>query len=446
MQKLYQSNFQDVEFKLDDGRVFGAHKVVLLNSKVEWFKTMLTSKFKDSEQKTLEIHDIESDVFEIALKYAYDMLPSTGKFEFEIIYPIFKAANYFTCFDLSNQLIKRATYQQEKLCCLDCALQFGGKILEPCHGLKLSIEEVRLYFLDKYVNNNDGEDNEEDKEEDKEENEKIALNLINETLEISSLDQANIWTFLYESLETCDEECIIILLKKIDYITMSISNKLGINVLTRLAKRGLVPYLEIIHLLTYGMESFIIDTFPLKVGYLSAHGEIGTFMFGWDPKRRQRINMEYGHVVAQHVQYVYYDNGDLVPNKPDVQQNNDTISDVISVVPFEDEPGFFLDINNNFILRQNEDGTVTALYADENGVRRDLTENEKRRVRSMGLYVDVVVAVLPELPPLQKQCKFVYQRGEKRGEQCENYADEHFEYCRSCRKKGTVIRMMNGKK
>lgn len=436
MENLYQADYQDIEFKLDDGKTFGAHRLILVNSEVEWFKTMLTSQFIDSTQKTVEVRDIESDVFEIALKYAYHIRPKVVNYDYETIYPIFKAASYFTCFSLIHPLVNGPQDVESKLCCIDCALQFGGEILKLFHGLKLNIASIRTYFFDKYLVT-DVDEEEQSTDEDQTENEKMVLDMINETLDMSVLVQSDIWDFLYESLETCDEECLIVLLKKIDY-EFNLSPRY-IHVLTRLAKKGLVPYLEIIHLLSYGQHKFILETFPLKVGYVSSQrSEVGTLMFGWDPKRKQKINFENMYIPTSIIQYVYYDDGEPMShhesdNKEVTAENNE-----ILVTPIEGD--LFRDINTGFILKQNPNGTIIAIHIDENGKVRDLTPEEKEQARAMGLGVVEAAAPkgIPMMPRLPEQCKYVFTRGPYKSQRCQVTADDDSQYCKQCRKKSSV--------
>ena len=91
MEKLYRDEEnRDVWFVLDDGKKFGGHRVVLMNSDVEWFTTILKGSFKESKEKTISVKDVESSVFEIALQYAYGIVSFNGRFIFnrESVLPI----------------------------------------------------------------------------------------------------------------------------------------------------------------------------------------------------------------------------------------------------------------------------------------------------------------------------------------------------------------------
>ena len=54
MEKLYEDEEnRDMWFVLDDGKKYGGHKVVLMNSNVEWFTTILKSSFRESKEKEI---------------------------------------------------------------------------------------------------------------------------------------------------------------------------------------------------------------------------------------------------------------------------------------------------------------------------------------------------------------------------------------------------------
>lgn len=70
------------------------------------------------------------------------------------------------------------------------------------------------------------------------------------------------------------------------------------------------------------------------------------------------------------------------------QEPADGGDNTINVVPI---PGsdLYKEVNNNFILRQDPDGTVVALSVEENGIQRDLTADEKKTAQILGLsFVD----------------------------------------------------------
>ena len=301
--------YHDIHFKLDDETIFGAHRVVLANSKVEWFVTMLNSEFRDKTEKTIEIHDIETDVFEIALKYAYGMTPFDKQFKikFETLYPIFKAASRFVCHSLINELKLKwfVRDKQDKLQVLhyiDCILQFGGEFITQTYDFKLNIMDVKIYFLRKYDNNysdnditiqnlfeNNEEDNSKfvDDETTIENNENIKYS-IKEAWKLCSFEQNDILSYLNIPgvIENMDIEEAEIFLKQIKYVEMYNKDKqLFLSVLTKLAKKGFIPYIEIIHLIAY-KNPYQINSFPMKVGHIvhsSSYDKsktCGTFLYG----------------------------------------------------------------------------------------------------------------------------------------------------------------------
>ncbi len=74
-----------------------------------------------------------------------------------------------------------------------------------------------------------------------------------------------------------------------------------------------------------------------------------------------------------------------VPNVPVVPTNpNDN---TIRVVPIDGQSNMYRDVEHGFILRQDTDGFIVAVYVEENGVSRALTPNEKETAQLRGLNV-----------------------------------------------------------
>ena len=72
MRAIYEDvKYRDITFKLDSGTLFGAHRVVLDNSGVEWFEKLLSGRFGDAKQEVIEVHEVSDLSFEIILKWCY---------------------------------------------------------------------------------------------------------------------------------------------------------------------------------------------------------------------------------------------------------------------------------------------------------------------------------------------------------------------------------------
>lgn len=76
LKRLYDDEeSKDVTFQLDSGRTFSAHRCILRISSVDWFNTLFKSDFREAQQTVIGIRDCRDDVFEIILRWAYE-LPS----------------------------------------------------------------------------------------------------------------------------------------------------------------------------------------------------------------------------------------------------------------------------------------------------------------------------------------------------------------------------------
>lgn len=301
MQNLYHNTkYQDIHFQLDDGKIYGAHRVVLDSSNVEWFKTILNSQFGDSVSKTVTIKGIESKVFKIALKYAYTFQPLVSEFTFEVLYPIFKAATYFLCPELVRLIVDR-TYLTEQyiLILLDCIIQSGFTEITPKFTVK--IYSIIKYFSGRYLNDD------------------LTLykEMIKEAWKICSIDQDDILSYLSASGVTDDEKSLI-LLKKITYNSHQ-RNKI-ISILNDLAARKLIPYSENIHLPLYPKGYIIIKN---KISYLVSSinfdetHQMDMFLCGWNSASRSMIHdIKPGSLPENEDHwYIYY-------AKPENDENN----------------------------------------------------------------------------------------------------------------------------
>ena len=73
-----------------------------------------------------------------------------------------------------------------------------------------------------------------------------------------------------------------------------------------------------------------------------------------------------------------------IPDDDDDEENGAT-DNTLNVIPIQGNPGMFKELNHGFIVRQEHDGTIVALYVEDNGVQRNLTADEKRTAQVLGL-------------------------------------------------------------
>lgn len=303
MYRIYEdTKYQDISFKSDDGTITKAHRVVLANSNVEWFKTLLNSSFKDAKDKVIEVHDVESIILEIAIKYAYRIEPSYLDLDFDKMFRIFKAADYFSC----NELIKNL---KEEVCrpnlggynqtlvfkYIDCLIHFDNIsiVINDLNDLnfKINIFELNGYFREKYQDD---------------------INM-QKAWSLCELDETSIIDFLSDDgiIENINLVGSRTLLKKIDYVKEWKSNP-DISILMRFAKRGLVFYPEIIHLITYA-SPYVIEKFPLKVGHLicstdyNDKNKYGTFVGKLINNSLRVSDEEIGTEVSKYISYIFYE-------------------------------------------------------------------------------------------------------------------------------------------
>ena len=76
-----------------------------------------------------------------------------------------------------------------------------------------------------------------------------------------------------------------------------------------------------------------------------------------------------------------------VPGNPDMFKDNSSVSEenFLDVVPVPGNPDMFKDIMHGFILKMRVDGSIVALAVEEQGERRSLTTDEKKKAQSLGL-------------------------------------------------------------
>lgn len=104
MEEIYDDvKYRDITFRLDSGLVFGAHRVVLANSGVEWFENLLSERFSDASLDVVEVHEVSDLSFEIILKWCYNIKRKVISLEELAHY--FHAANMF----MQPKLIKKIT-------------------------------------------------------------------------------------------------------------------------------------------------------------------------------------------------------------------------------------------------------------------------------------------------------------------------------------------------
>jgi hypothetical protein len=231
MLALYEDDsLKDVEFKLDSGTIFKAHRCVLRSSQVSWFKTLLNSQIWKQPQTSFEVKDCSDNVFKIGLLSAYNLTQSSD-------YPyedIFKAASYFGV----SKLIETCNFNLEFY---TLAFQYAPEFdhIMGAHYINLEVfhnlsEEVASWFLEvgkfRYI---------EDVL-----NEKMLLNR----------------TFTIKFLRRFSRR-----FQKIRRIALK-----------RVTIESLVEYgywdpAEAIKFFLYGDDMIIIESYPLKVGLLSDH-------------------------------------------------------------------------------------------------------------------------------------------------------------------------------
>lgn len=74
----------------------------------------------------------------------------------------------------------------------------------------------------------------------------------------------------------------------------------------------------------------------------------------------------------------------------------------LSVIPIDGQDGWFRETNHGFIIRQEENGSITVhKIEDKNGTRRDLNENERKIAKAKGLqFINTEPISVPSLPAL----------------------------------------------
>lgn len=117
MQHLYaDEKYRDVFFKLDSGKVYGAHRVVLGTSDVEWFRTILETPFKERTDSVIEVRDVSDWAFEIALRRCYKLDTKVNPLDIE---SHFIASTMFLCDDIFENISPEYESAPEYMrCCL----------------------------------------------------------------------------------------------------------------------------------------------------------------------------------------------------------------------------------------------------------------------------------------------------------------------------------------
>jgi len=69
------------------------------------------------------------------------------------------------------------------------------------------------------------------------------------------------------------------------------------------------------------------------------------------------------------------------------EQSSSSAENTIDAVPIDGHNDLFMDLKNNFILKQYEDGSLVALAVEEKGHQRDLTAEEKVTAQALGLCI-----------------------------------------------------------
>ena len=130
-------------------------------------------------------------------------------------------------------------------------MQFGDEFIKYISGYELSLEDALKYFDSTY---SDIED---------------KIEFTKKTIEICCFKENDVFNLLSSS-EMADHMSIKIaelFLKLINYPYRINANAATFPLLLcKFAKRGLIPYQEIVHLMMYGINSFVIEKFPLKIG------------------------------------------------------------------------------------------------------------------------------------------------------------------------------------
>ena len=75
----------------------------------------------------------------------------------------------------------------------------------------------------------------------------------------------------------------------------------------------------------------------------------------------------------------------------------------LNVVQIPDRDGYFREATHGFIVHQTKEGTIVAEKIDDNGVERDLNDNERKIAVNMGLQVQnkvIKISTLPAIPTI----------------------------------------------
>jgi len=83
----------DIQFRVE-GRIFYAHKLVLITSSLK-FRSMLNSKFCEGSPPVLQINDIRYEIFDTVMQYLYKGSTEELSVEATDILELMAAANFF---------------------------------------------------------------------------------------------------------------------------------------------------------------------------------------------------------------------------------------------------------------------------------------------------------------------------------------------------------------
>lgn len=274
MNKIYgDTEYSDICFKLDDGTIFHAHKVILAYSGSSYFRSVIYSKnFKESTTNIVELEDCSNTVFEIALKHAYGVLTFKDKYnDIEDVRNIFVAASRFDCTELVIVLSSKMITPDEQLIFANVVLDYG--------------EEFKHHLTSKYLSIIDMT---------------IDHQKLTQMIELMKIHSFVIEGFLYDccnqqNLQTIDNDLIVACLKKVDYTKLIKMYDL----LRCLAKHNYLPYQEVLKLLHF-QDIHILEKYPLKVGIVKTYKEylakLEDGMMGWTLQFASR---------SQHIDGIY---------------------------------------------------------------------------------------------------------------------------------------------
>ena len=256
---------------LDDGTIFGAHRIVLAHCQVDYFRTLVNGNFQEAVAPGLAvaangltpvaIREVSADVFKIALEAAYGIMPQTSLpgFKHAAMLTVFQAASRFGCVALVEHLRKGTETSETKytMAFLQCRLEFPEFAAHQPTFCSASVLSPIAKYCEKHL---DGHDR--DKAVDLME---AALLAMPERFLLVS----NVLEMLDGVADYARPSLVQALLRQISFVGSNVLSASyrpkTLPLLKRLGARGLFPMGELV---TYFAEKdpFVISNYPFKVG------------------------------------------------------------------------------------------------------------------------------------------------------------------------------------